>query len=491
MATPSLEDLLGRARGDEPLAIPIYREILADLDTPVSAFMKVGQRPWSFLLESVEGGERWARYSFIGSDPALVVRATGSRCVVEADGEAPRVEERADPLTLLAEVLGRYRPVPVPGLPPFAGGAVGWLAWDAVRWWERLPDPHPAGDAPTMVFAVPRSLVIFDNLRHRILVTEVVLWTPGEDLAAAYARAVQRIDDTIARLRGPLPEPAPPAEPPGPVASTVARADFEAAVRRIKEYIRAGDCIQVVLSQRFDFDFDGDPFAVYRALRAINPSPYMFFLRYPDQLVVGASPEVMVRVQGDEALVAPIAGTRRRGATEGEDLALERELLADPKERAEHVMLVDLGRNDLGRVAAPGSVRVDDLMHVERYSHVMHIVSTVQARLREGRDGFDAVRATFPAGTLSGAPKVRAMQIIDELEPAGRGLYGGAVGYVGFGGTLDLCIAIRTAVGREGRWSMQVGAGVVADSDPAAEYQETLNKAGGLRRALELVGSGL
>ncbi|MCB9745893.1 MAG: anthranilate synthase component I [Alphaproteobacteria bacterium] len=493
MASPSLEAFVALADHPRPRAIPIFREILGDLDTPVSAFLKVGGGDYSFLLESVEGGERWARYSFIGLDPYLVLRASGTRCEVLRDGWVCRTEERADPLTLLEEELAELEPVEVPGMPPFAGGAVGWLAYDAVRWWEALPPEHPAGAgaAPELCFALPRTLVIFDNLRHRILVAEIVHTTPGADAAVAWRGATQRIDRLIERLRGPLPPLS--HQPPrvSPMRSDFPRADFEAAVERVKEYIRAGDCIQVVLSQRFRFDYEGDPFDLYRALRAVNPSPYMFFLRYPEQLVIGASPEVMVRVQGDEALLAPIAGTRHRGASEAEDLALEAELLADPKERAEHVMLVDLGRNDLGRVAAPGTVKVEDLMHVERYSHVMHIVSTVKARLAEGRDAADAVRATFPAGTLSGAPKVRAMQIIDELEPSARGLYGGAVGYMGYGGSLDLCIAIRTATCRDGKWSLQVGAGIVADSDPASEYQETLNKAGGVQRALEVAGGGL
>ncbi|MCB9794392.1 MAG: anthranilate synthase component I [Alphaproteobacteria bacterium] len=494
MASPSLEDFVRLADCERPRAIPVFREILGDLDTPVSAFLKVGDGDYAFLLESVEGGERWARYSFIGLDPYLVLRAKGRQCELLRDGWVSRREEREDPLTLLADALGDLEPASVPGMPPFAGGAVGWLGYDAVRWWEPgLAPEHPAGapEAPELCFALPRSLVIFDNLRHRILVAEVVHTTPGADHVVAWRGACQRIDRLIERLRGPLP-PMPHAPPVvGPMRSDFPRPAFEAAVERVKEYIRAGDGIQVVLSQRFRFDYEGDPFDLYRALRAVNPSPYMFFLRYPEQLVIGASPEVMVRVQGDEALVAPIAGTRHRGADEAEDRALEAELLADPKERAEHVMLVDLGRNDLGRVAAPGSVAVEDLMHIERYSHVMHIVSTVKARLAEGRSGLDAVRATFPAGTLSGAPKVRAMQIIDELEPTPRGLYGGAVGYVGYNGNLDLCIAIRTATCREGEWCLQVGAGIVADSDPASEYQETLNKAGGVRRALEVAGGGL
>ena len=492
MATPSLTEFLRHTSGDAPVAVPVYREILADLDTPVSAYLKLGDADHSFLLESVEGGERWGRYSIIGLDPAFVIRATGRVCEVVKNGFVSVREEHDDPLAFLAEQLGRYDAVEVPGLPRFAGGAVGWLGYDAVRWWERLPTEHKSGGdpGPTLCFAVPKTLVVFDNLRHRILVVQVVLSTPGMDQKVAYEGALRRIDRVVERLRGPLPERGAPPRA-GEMTSNFEQADFEAAVDTVKEYIRAGDCIQVVLSQRFSFDYDGEPFDLYRALRAVNPSPYMFCLRFPERLVIGASPEVMVRVEDGEVLVAPIAGTRHRGATEDEDQALAEELLADPKERAEHVMLVDLGRNDLGRVAASGTVKVEDLMHIERFSHVMHIVSTVRADLAEGQDGFDAVRATFPAGTLSGAPKVRAMEIIDELEPEGRQLYGGAVGYFGFDGTLDTCIAIRTAWRQGGRWHLQVGAGLVADSDPASEWQETLNKAGGVLRALEVAKEGL
>jgi len=489
----SLDDFLAATGGPDPVAVPIFKEILGDLDTPVSAFLKVSQGAYSFLLESVEGGERWGRYSVIGLDPAFVVRATGRVCEVVKDGFVSHREERDDPLAFLKEQLGRYRSVEVEGLPRFAGGAVGWLGYDAVRWWERLPSEHRAGadPGPTMCFAVPRSLVIFDNLRHRILVVQVVLSTPGVDQRVAYEGALNRIDRTIELLRGPL--PARPSKTPvaSPLESNFEQADFERAVEDIKEYIRAGDCIQVVLSQRFRFRYDGNDLDLYRALRAVNPSPYMFCLRFPEQLVIGASPEVMVRVEDGEVLVAPIAGTRHRGASEEEDRALAEELLADPKERAEHVMLVDLGRNDVGRVAERGTVEVEDLMHIERFSHVMHIVSTVKARLAEGKDALDAVRATFPAGTLSGAPKVRAMEIIDEYEPCARGLYGGAVGYLGFDGTLDTCIAIRTVWRHEGVWNLQVGAGIVADSDPASEFQETLNKAAGVLRALEVAKEGL
>lgn len=503
LITPCAADFVRLASEHEgqAVSIPVYREVLADLDTPVSAFMKVcdGQAPLdrddahAFLLESVEGGERWARYSVIGFDPAFVVRAHGRSCEVLRDGWVHRTEERDDPLGFLQDELARTISVQVEGLPAVVGAAVGWLAWDAVRWWERLPSPHPveADAAPTLVFAQPRSLLVFDNLRHRIAVVQVVAVPAGSDPRVAHAGAVQRIDRIIGKLRGPLPERPSRRGTQVSLEPEFDQPAFEAGVARIQEYIRAGDCIQVVLSNRFKLGFSGHPLDLYRALRAVNPSPYMFHLRYPEQLVTGASPEVMVRVADDTAWVSPIAGTRHRGANEAEDLALAEDLLADPKEVAEHVMLVDLARNDLGRVAAPGSVSVDALMKIERYSHVMHIVSDVRAQLAEGLDGFDAVRATFPAGTLSGAPKVRAMAIIDELEPVPRGPYGGAVGWVRGDGQLDLAIAIRTAWRQGDRWFLQVGAGIVADSVPSSEYQETLNKGGAVLRALELAERGL
>jgi len=490
-----------QAHEGRAVSIPVFREVLADLDTPVSAFMKVcsGGSPLdregrhACLLESVEGGERWARYSVIGFDPAFVVRARQRRCEVVRDGWVQRTEEREDPLGFLAEELARSVAVPVEGVPKVVGAAVGWLAWDAVRWWERLPDPHGsvADAAPTLVFAVPRSLLVFDNLRHRIAVVQVVTVPEGTDPRVAHAGAVQRIERIIDKLRGPLPERPTRRGREVTLEPEFDQAAFEQGVETIKGYIRAGDCIQVVLSNRFRLGFGGDPLDLYRALRAVNPSPYMFHLRYPEQLVTGASPEVMVRVADGQAWVSPIAGTRPRGGDEAKDRALAEELLADPKERAEHVMLVDLARNDLGRVAAAGSVSVDALMKVERYSHVMHIVSDVRAQLAEGLTGFDAIRATFPAGTLSGAPKVRAMELIDELEPVPRGPYGGAVGWIRADGQMDLAIAIRTAWRQGERWFLQVGAGIVADSVPASEYQETLDKGGAVIRALELAEQGL
>jgi anthranilate synthase component 1 len=488
MLTPSVDDFLRLASAEDERiqAIPVYDEISADLDTPISAFLRAASGDYSFLLESAEGGERWGRYSFIGMDPAFVVRATGTRCELIEQGRVVHTEDRADPLTFLEEQMARFAIARVPGLPRFAGGAVGWFGYDAVRWWEKLPDTRsPAPDPfPTLVFAVPRTLLVFDNLRHRIQIVRIVFHQG--DARAEHAEASEIIEGLIEKMRGTVPARARKSGVAPAVDAIRGAEPYKEAVRTIKEYIAAGDCIQVVPSHRFHVGYDGAPFDLYRALRTVNPSPYMFYLNYPEATLAGASPEVLVRVEDGEMMVAPIAGTRKRGKNEVEDQALEKDLLSDPKELAEHVMLVDLARNDLGRVGQIGSVRVDNFMHVERYSHVMHIVSDVRARLASGKTSYDAVRSTFPAGTLSGAPKVRAMQIIDEVEPSSRELYGGAVGYVGFDGNVDLCIAIRTAWKRKGIWSAQAGAGIVADSDPDAEYEETINKAGSIKRALEV-----
>lgn len=488
MLTPSADEFARLIDPSEKRiqAIPVYAEISADLDTPVSAYLRAATGEYTFLLESAEGGERWGRYSFIGMDPAFIVRATGTHCELVERGRVAVSDERADPLTFLEEQMARFAITRVPGLPRFAGGAVGWFGYDAVRWWEKLPDRRPTSQRsfPTMVFAVPRTLLIFDNLRHRIQIVRIVFHQG--DARAEYDEAARLIEQLIARMRGSIPMRSPPSSLPPAVEAMHGPEAYKDAVRTIKEYIAAGDCIQVVPSHRFHVDYDGAGFDLYRALRTVNPSPYMFYLNYPEATVAGASPEVLVRVEDGEMMVAPIAGTRKRGKTDAEDKALEKDLIGDPKERAEHVMLVDLARNDLGRVGATGSVRVDNFMHVQRYSHVMHIVSEVRARLAPGKKSYDAIRSAFPAGTLSGAPKVRAMQIIDELEPHSRDLYGGAVGYIGFDGNVDLCIAIRTAWRRDGVWTVQVGAGIVSDSDPDAEYEETVNKAGAVLRALEV-----
>ncbi|HEX9023453.1 MAG TPA: anthranilate synthase component I [Geobacteraceae bacterium] len=473
--------------------IPVYREIMADLDTPVSAFRKIDDGRYSFLLESIEGGEKWARYTFLGSTPAEVIRSRGNTVEIIGEAGGIRREETPDPFGFIREYLARYIPVELPELPRFFGGAVGYLGYDMVRHFEYLPTDKPAEiGAFDAYFVITDTIVIFDNIRQKIKVVSNAHLDEGIAPEAAYAAARAKIDAIIAKLKAPL-----PAEKHGPsarkvsFASNMSREEFEGAVVKAKEYVKAGDIIQVVLSQRFSGELTVDPFDIYRVLRTLNPSPYMFFLRLDDTLVVGASPEVMVRKEGRKAELRPIAGTRPRGGTAMEDERLEQELLADPKERAEHVMLVDLGRNDLGRVCRIGTVRVSELMVVERYSHVMHIVSNVQGELEEGRDAFDVVRATFPAGTLSGAAKVRAMEIIDETEPVRREIYGGAVGYFSFSGNMDLAIAIRTLVVKDGKVHLQAGAGIVADSDPAAEYRETVNKAMAVVKAIETAEQGL
>jgi len=472
--------------------IPVCREIMADMDTPVSAFRKIDDGPYSFLLESIEGGEKWGRYSFLGANPATVIRSRGTTVEIVTNGDA-RTVTSVDPLGFVREYLSRFRPVEIPGLPRFFGGAVGYLGYDMVRHFERLATEKPAViGAWDSCFVITDTILIFDTMRQKITVVSNAHLEDGQPPEAAYAEALARGDALIAKLRAPLPAlPAVPAVRKVSFASNVPREAFEAAVEKSKEYVRAGDIIQVVLSQRFSGELTVEPLAIYRVLRTLNPSPYMFFLRMDDTLVVGASPEVMVRKEGDRVELRPIAGTRPRGATPEEDQRLAEELLADPKERAEHVMLVDLGRNDLGRVCRTGTVKVSELMVIERYSHVMHIVSNVEGELEKGKDAFDVVRATFPAGTLSGAPKVRAMEIIDELEPVRREVYGGAVGYFSFSGNMDLAIAIRTLVIRDGMVHLQAGAGIVADSNPAAEYQETVNKAMAVVKAIETAEKGL
>jgi anthranilate synthase component I len=473
--------------------VPVYREIMADMDTPVSAFRKIDDGRYSFLLESIEGGEKWARYSFLGASPSVVIRSRGDLVEVLTAGGEPAQHRVADPMAFIREYLGRFVPVEIDGIPRFFGGAVGYLGYDMVRHFEHLPTNKPAViGAWDSCFLITDTILIFDNVRQKIQVVSNAHLDEGKSPEDAYAEATAKIDALISRLHTPLPpEHRSPAESKVSFASNMTRGEFEAAVEKAKEYVRAGDIIQVVLSQRFSGELTVDPFHIYRVLRTLNPSPYMFFLRMDDTLVVGASPEVMVRKEGSRVELRPIAGTRPRGTTSDEDERLARELLADPKERAEHVMLVDLGRNDLGRVCDTGSVRVSELMVVERYSHVMHIVSNVQGELQEGKDAFDLVAATFPAGTLSGAAKVRAMEIIDELEPLRREVYGGAVGYFSFSGNMDLAIAIRTLVVKDGRIHLQAGAGIVADSDPAAEWQETVNKAMAVVKAIEIAEKGL
>ena len=472
--------------------IPVYREIMADMDTPVSAFKKLDDGRFSFLLESIEGGEKWGRYSFLGSSPSLIIRSRGNTIETIENGHFSS-RTSVDPLNCIRETLARFTPVEVEGLPRFFGGAVGYMGYDMVRHFEHLPTEKPALlDAYDAYFLITDTIVIFDTMNQKIKVVSNAHLEGDVTPEEAYRRATENITAIIMRLRMPLSSCTTTASGErGKLSSNVTREAFETSVEKAKEYVRSGDIIQVVLSQRFSGDLSADPLDIYRVLRTLNPSPYMFFLRLDDTVIAGASPEVMVRKEGQRVELRPIAGTRPRGATLAEDSRLAEELLADPKERAEHVMLVDLGRNDLGRVCETGSVRVSELMIIERYSHVMHIVSNVQGELSEGRDAFDVVRATFPAGTLSGAPKVRAMEIIDELEPVRREVYGGAVGYFSFSGNMDLAITIRTLVIKNGKVHLQAGAGIVADSDPATEWQETVNKGMAVMKAIELAEKGL
>ena len=493
MLNPSFNEFSRKARDGN--LIPVYREILADMETPVSAFRKIDRGDYAFLLESVEGGEKWGRYSFLGSNPGLVFKAKGSRVeVITKEGTRFHQIDK-DLLEPLKGILERYRPVRADDLPRFYGGMVGFLAYDVVRQFERLPAMTKDDlDLPDALFLLTDTLVIFDSVAHRIKVVSnaFVPEATQERLREAYDEAARKIDAIISSLRQPL--SAGPTTPGGTgelqLSSTMSREEFIRAVESAKEYVRAGDVVQTVISQRLSAKTSADPFDIYRALRIINPSPYMYYLRLGDLRVAGSSPEVLVRLEEGKIDLRPIAGTRPRGRDDEEDRALQQELLDDPKERAEHIMLVDLGRNDVGRVARIGSVVVSELMAVERYSHVMHIVSNIKGMLEEGHDAFDLLRACFPAGTVTGAPKIRAMEIIEELERVRRGLYAGAVGYFGFSGNMDTCITIRTVLIADGTAYIQVGAGIVADSDPEREFEETMNKSKGMIKAIEMAESG-
>ena len=473
--------------------IPLYREIMADMETAVSALRKLSSRSHVFLLESVEGGEKWGRYTFLGSDPRVIFSIRGDDVLIQENGEIHRCKHRGDPLAFLKELLGKYHPVLLPGLPRFYGGAVGFLGYEMVRYFERLParakDDLQTDDA---IFLITDTLIIFDNVKHTIKVVACAFTGGRGNIRKVYDACTGKIEEMISVLNTPLTKRKSPPQEEREISflSNMAPEDYKAMVRRAKEYIVAGDVIQVVLSQRFQKENGMDTVDLYRALRYVNPSPYLFFLKLDDLVLIGSSPEVMVRLEEGVVELRPIAGTRRRGKNEQEDRMLSDELLHDPKERAEHVMLVDLGRNDLGRIARIGSVQVNQLMVVERYSHVMHLVSNIQAQLADGKDAFDVLKATFPAGTLTGAPKIRAMEIIQEMEPSRRGPYGGAVGYFSFTGNMDFCITIRTIVIKDGKILIQAGAGIVADSDPDAEYQETVNKAEGMIQAVRLAASG-
>lgn len=487
MHVPDREEFLARTAGG--LSMAVYRDILADFETPLSAYWKLAHsESCSFLLESVTGGEQLARYSILGVRPKSVLRSKGKQYSVETAGETQTSElaPGTDPLHLLQQMLNEPM-APTPGLPSFSGGAVGILSYDLVRFFERLPDgTRDDLQLDDLVMMLTDTVLVFDHVKNAIRVIAKARGT-GQD----YDRAVAEIDHIVQRLKLPLPDLPAGSFEQQQVRSNFEKNDFLTAVKRTKEYIAAGDCIQTVISQRFETAVDAHPVTVYRALRSLNPSPYMFLLRFGDFDVVGASPEILVTLEGSKARERPIAGTRWRGGTPEEDAALAEELLADEKERAEHIMLVDLGRNDLGRVCRYGTVTVNQLMTIERYSHVMHIVSDVTGELASGKDAFNLIRATFPAGTVSGAPKVRAMEIIDELEPTRRGLYAGAIGYFGRGGDMDTCIAIRTILMKEGKAYVQAGGGIVYDSVPEAEYQESCNKAKACLRAIELAQAGL
>jgi len=482
-------------RGDH---VPVYRTLLADLETPVSVYMKLKEagKP-AFLLESVEGGEQVGRYSFIGVNPKGVLSVKDNIVTFERDGRRAKfaIPEGQDPLHVIKRHFQTVNPVALEGLPRLVGGAVGYMSYDIVRYFEDLP--ATASDdlqAPTAAFMLPDTLVIFDHAMHQLIVLANAHNT-GDDPDGSYERAVASIDAITEALSAPLVHHAYDQPANGERVDPKANVEkhvYEDRVRKAKEYIRDGDAFQIVLAQRFSRQTEASPLEIYRALRATNPSPYMFLLDFSHDLtLVGASPEMLVRLEDGVAYNRPLAGTRRRGASEKEDLELEEELINDPKERAEHVMLVDLGRNDLGRVCDYGTVKVTRMMYVERYSHVMHITSQVEGQLRKGMDAFDLVRATFPAGTLSGAPKVRAMEIIEELEQTRRGPYGGAVGYFSFDGSMDMCITIRTLLMQNGTLSVQAGGGVVADSDPTEEYYETINKAAAVFEAVKFAEKGL
>ncbi len=498
MNKPTLDEVITLA-GQGNL-IPVYRELSADLETPVSVYLKLQDEGPSFLLESVTGGEQVARYSFIGVRPRGLLSTVGDEVYLSnaGQGQTIHLNDGLDPLGVLKQVMSRYKPVRLPDLPRFIGGAVGFLTYDGVRRFERIPNDNPDDlHLPEMAFMLAHTIVVFDHARQRLLVVANADLTQG-DVRIAYQRAVARIDEVTARLQAPLPEIPPPTEDiTTELRSNMTAAQFKIGVEKAKEYIAAGDIFQVVLSQRLSRQTSANPFTIYRAIRRHNPSPYMVFMRFPGGVgsrplhIIAASPEMHVRLEEGEANLRPIAGTRWRGKTVAEDNALAEELLADEKERAEHIMLVDLGRNDLGRVCEYNSVHVKELMVIERYSHVMHIVSDVRGKMQPDKDAFDLLRATFPAGTLSGAPKVRAMEIIDELEVSQRGLYGGIIGYIGYDGTMDSCIAIRTALMSGDHVHVQAGGGIVADSDPQREYEESLNKARALVEAVKHAESGM
>ncbi|GAB2692340.1 anthranilate synthase component I [Paenibacillus thermoaerophilus] len=492
MYEPNLRETISLAR-DYNL-IPVVRQLMADTETPIRVFQHLAKEDRAFLLESVEGGAQWGRYSFLGTDPFLVVKGKSGRLTVERNGVRETVDEK--PLELMRSLMRTYRSPELPGLPPFTGGAIGYFGYDLLQYYERLPKHrHDDLNMDDLQFMFCDQVIVFDHFKQRMLVIANVHVKPGDsdsEIERSYRRACGKIDRMLEKLRQPMPTLQPVAADVmddvelGDVGSNLTREQFIANVEKAKEYIRAGDIFQVVLSQRFHIETDIDALSVYRILRTLNPSPYMYYLKLDGQEIVGTSPEALVKVDGRNVQTRPIAGTRPRGRTEAEDLALEKELLADEKERAEHLMLVDLGRNDLGRVSEFGSVKCDSYMQIERYSHVMHIVSNVSGRLRKDKDFFDAFLSCLPAGTVSGAPKLRAMEIIAELENEARGAYAGAIGYLGFSGNLNTCITIRTIIFKDGKAYVQAGAGIVWDSVPENEYMETVNKAKGMLKSIRV-----
>lgn len=491
MYYPSKEEFVALAQKGN--VIPVYREILADFETPISAFLKVEEGEYSYLLESVEGGENAARYSFLGSRPSLVIKSKGETITFARGDRVDTHKAECDPIDEIRRYMSKFRFVPVKGLPRFTGGLVGYLGYDMVRFIEDLPGGKVDDtEMPDMLLMLTDTILIFDHVDHKIKVVSNSL-VEKDSPADTYDKACAKIERIAEKLQSVLSghketKAHPPSEEAG---SNLTRDEFCSIVERAKEYINAGDIIQVVLSQRFTRRTEASTFSIYRALRSINPSPYMFYLKMGKDAMIGSSPEILVRAEDGLVEVRPIAGTRKRGATEEEDLLLEKELLADPKERAEHIMLVDLGRNDIGRVCEYSSVETHDIMTIERYSHVMHIVSGVSGKLMKGKDVFDLIRATFPAGTVTGAPKVRAMEIIDELENVTRGPYAGCVGYISFSGNTDMCITIRTIVTSGDAAYVQAGAGIVLDSVAENEYQETVNKAMAMMKAIDSAERGL
>lgn len=490
--------------------IPIYRELMADLETPVSAFMKI-EEDYSYLLESVEGGERIGRYSFLGNKPSMIFKSKGNQIEIlertsTAGFDTKKFATQKDPLFEIEQLMKNYVFVPVRGLPRFCGGLVGYMGYDVVRFFEKIPHNNPDDlGVPEAFFVLTETIVIFDHIEHKIKIVSNAHIKDGsriEDIERTYDDAIRKIDEVVMRLRKSTIPACWQRKPSSSVVSQSSKSGksvrsnftkqrFENVVRKAKKYIRTGDIIQVVLSQRFERKLTAEPLSIYRALRSINPSPYMYYLKYKGLSLIGSSPELLVRCEGGNVQVRPIAGTRPRGRDAAEDKKLIDILLSDPKERAEHVMLVDLGRNDIGRVCEYGSVVVSEFMIIEKYSHVMHIVSEARGKLAKGKDQFELIRSAFPAGTVTGAPKIRAMEIIDELESVRRGPYAGLVGYFSFSGNLDTCITIRTIVIKDSRAFVQAGAGIVADSDPSKEYQETVNKAKAMLKAIELAERGL